>query len=388
MSLEEATERDKALIRSSLTDLCMRLKSVSRENSLARIGSRESSVARGGRGTRESSARPDLEEVRNVIDAKIESGVYAPPPDEVPIGPPVAAPPPPVELPPERPLTQEEAKKVLHAGCERNDTVQQSMRGLTTTEVPPQRPSRVGRKLGPLAGGKQSPLQQTPTPTSIQPPNAADFEGPLCTSSPKSTSPVPQYRKQPERLQLAAPTLSEIEGNNSEEGGGELLEAVEVDNDDEAASQLAKRIEQNTKHNHIIPTTVHRSELFRPSLSPIMSSERSTTTTINQQQTEPPQNQELQPHHIAHPLRLQQQPQQQQNHPNSRPLTPNLSLTSNFSEATLVGHPSLETDCSSKTLMHHDTTLSESRTLQFESCLNDTFDNSEMSDVFESFSVD
>ena len=165
-------------------------------------------------------------------------------------------------------------------------------------------------------------------------------------------------------------------------------EAVEVDNDNEAASQLAKRIEQNTKHNHIIPTTVHRSELFRPSLSPIMSSERSTTTTINQQQTEPPQNQELQPHHIAHPLRLQQQPQQQQNHPNSRPLTPNLSLTSNFSEATLVGHPSLETDCSSKTLMHHDTTLSESRTLQFESCLNDTFDNSEMSDVFESFSVD
>ena len=38
LSIEEATERDKALIRSSLTDLGMRLKSISRENSLARIG--------------------------------------------------------------------------------------------------------------------------------------------------------------------------------------------------------------------------------------------------------------------------------------------------------------------------------------------------------------
>ena len=319
----------------------------SRQSSLARIGTRESSLA-----------VPDIEPVpiRNELVQKQNQpapqpiGPIAPPRRSsrsrsrsienkttamVPIGPPMA----PLH-PPMSPIGEEEAKKVLHASCERIDTLQQCMRSSTEALAP----------LGQFEATASQPTSSVMSrPLSVRP-QTSDTEGgqqqPLCTSSPKLSHANSQFTKQPERLALA-PTLEEEE--EGPEGARVLAKDERMNKDevvllDAAACENKQTQQRQTLLNTYLPPT---RESFQPTLSPIISSR-----TEN----------------------------------NNRPLSPNLSITSNNSEATLVGGQfSLETDSSRTVMFTANETFdnSESKTLQ----LNDTFDNSEMSD-FESFSCD
>ena len=317
----------------------------SRQSSLARIGTRESSLA-----------VPDIEPVpiRNELVQKQHLqpapqpmiGPIAPPRRSsrsrsrsieekhkttamVPIGPPLA----PLHHP-MSPIGEEEAKKVLHASCERIDTLQQCMRSSTEALAP----------LGQFEATASQPTSSVMSSNTSVRPQTSDTEGgqqPLCTSSPKLSHANSQFSKQPQRLALA-PTLEEEEGPE----GARVVKDERMNKDEvvDAACENKQTQQRQTLLNTYLPPT---RESFQPTLSPIISS-----------RTE-----------------------------NNRPLSPNLSITSNNSEATLVGQFSLETDSSRTVMFTANETFdnSESKTLQL--TLNDTFDNSEMSD-FESFSCD
>ena len=294
MSIEEATERDKALIRSSLTDLGMRLKSISRENSLARIGiiiingffpkffsdfsplfirflgsTRENSVISqpnthmNNNSTRENSviSQPphDLEPLP--VPPGGGGGMAQPADDDSalletaqiePIAPPrrsrtrsrtasiasvievsgklTGAPsthsPPALINNNNRNLSDDEAKKVLlppalHASCDPKSTLQlqqqqQSMlRSSNTTTSTGFAACTTTTKNTPKNTLPTASLGQLEAVTSMtqNQSQTTDNDGPLCTSSPKSstsTVAISQFRKQPEHLQLAPSTLLDV----------------------------------------------------------------------------------------------------------------------------------------------------------------------------------